>query len=85
MAWFFTPPQYDLKPVNTHRLLTFYNIPHAYTVLKRGSSYESIIAPPNEDWRDDTIDFIYMGGHLYEITAEEAALLTAAGYQPYED
>ena len=31
----------------------------------------------------DTAERVYLGGHVHEITAEEAAELTAAGYGAY--
>jgi hypothetical protein len=49
-------------------------------VVKRGSSYESVVSPPIELFSDETVDLIYQGGHKYEISSAEAALLNAAGY-----
>lgn len=80
MGYVFTPPQYELKPVNAGRLLSRYRFPYAYSVIKRGSTYENVIAPSIEAFTDDSIDFIYQGGHIYPVSDEEAALLIAAGY-----
>lgn len=84
MAWYFTPPEYDLKPARGGPLLSRYSFPYAYSVLKRGASYENVISPSVDLFTDPGIDFIYQGGHVYEVTPEEAALLEAAGYLPYE-
>lgn len=80
MSYIFQPPGYELKPVNAGPLLSRYRFPYAYSVVKRGTSYESIISPSVESFYDPDIDFIYLGGHIYTVTDEEAALLTAAGY-----
>ena len=80
MPYTFTPPTYTLKPVNAGPLLSRYQFPQAYSVIKRGDSYETVITPSNEVWQE--ADFVYLGGHKYEITDEEAALLIAAGYSP---
>lgn len=85
MGWVFTPPGYELKPVRAGRLLSRYRFPYAYSVIKRGSSYESVVSPSIDQFSDPAIDFIYQGGHLYPITDEEAALLIAAGYQPTQE
>ena len=86
MAWYFQPPQYELKPVNTHRLLTFYEFPNSFSVIKYvDGTYQTILSPSITQYNDPSTAFIYQGGHVYEITAEEAAALQAAGYQPYEE
>lgn len=85
MGWVFTPPTYELKPVNAGPLLSRYRWNYAYSVLKRGSNYESVVSPSIEMFDDPSIDFIYQGGHVYPITAEEAALLIAAGYTPTQE
>jgi hypothetical protein len=85
MAWVFTPPEYELKPANGGKLLSRYRFPYAYSVIKRGAAYESVIAPSIEQFTDPDIDFIYQGGHVYPISDQEAALLTAAGYQPTQE
>ena len=66
--------------MNAGPLLSRYRFPYAYSVVKRGAAYENIISPSIELFYDTTIDFIYQGGHVYTVTNEEAALLTAAGY-----
>lgn len=82
MPYTFTPPTYELKPARGGRLLSRYRFPYAYSVIKRGSSYETVTTPGIDLFSDPDVDFIYQGGHLYPITDEEAALLIAAGYSP---
>lgn len=82
MPYTFTPPTYELKPVLAGPLLSRYRFPYAYSVIKRGTSYEQVVSPGIDLFEDESVDFIYQGGHVYPITDEEAALLTAAGYEP---
>lgn len=82
MGYVFTPPEYELKPARGGVLLSRYRFPYAYSVIKRGASYENVISPSVDLFTDPDIDFIYQGGHIYPITDEEAALLIAAGYEP---
>lgn len=81
MAWFFSPPTYD-ESVRVQGSMT-YRQPTGYTVLKNGSSYTTKLSVTTTDF--DTADFVYQGGYTYPITADEAALLQAAGYQPFEE
>ena len=80
MSYTFTPPTYDLKPVHGGPLLSRYRMTTAYSVIKRGSEYETVITPEVETFFE--ADFVYIGGHEYQITDAEAALLIAAGYTP---
>lgn len=80
MPYQFRPPGYELKPVRAGRLLSRFRFPYAYSVIKRGASYENVISPGIDLFQDPNIDFIYQGGHVYDVSDEEAALLTAAGY-----
>lgn len=82
MPYTFTPPTYTLKPVNAGPLLSRYQFPQAYSVIKRGATYEQVITPSIEQFADPTVDLIYQGGHIYEVSDDEAALLIAAGYSP---
>ena len=85
VGYVFTPPGYELKPVLAGPLLSRYRFPYAYSVIKRGASYESVVTPSIEQFTDPDIDFIYQGGHVYPITDKEAALLIAAGYTPTQE
>jgi hypothetical protein len=85
MAYFFTPPTYTLKPARGGALLSRYSFPYAYSVIKRGALYETVVSPSVDLFNDPDIDFIYQGGHVYPITSTEAGLLTAAGYNPTQE
>lgn len=80
MAFFFTPPEYSQRPVNAGPLVSRYHFQYAYSVIKRGAVYENVISPAAELFFDEAVDAIYQGGHVYEVSAGEAALLQAAGY-----
>lgn len=78
---FFVPPTYELKPVHAGPLLSRYRWTYGYSVIKRGASYENVVSPSVDQFYDPAIDFIYQGGHKYEVSDAEAALLQAAGYE----
>lgn len=85
MGYVFTPPTYELKPVHAGPLLSRFRFPQAYSVIKRGATYETTVTPSIDQFADPDIDFIYQGGHVYPITNAEAALLIAAGYNPTQE
>jgi len=85
LGYVFTPPTYELKPARGGPLLSRYRWTYAYTVIKRGASYETVVSPNVGLFTDPDVDFIYQGGHIYPISDEEAALLIAAGYTPTEE
>lgn len=80
MAWYFTPPTFD----ESNRIVgsMIVKIPTGMSVIKNGSSYTTVQTVTTGAW--DTADMVYVGGHTYEVSAAEAALLTAAGYSPVE-
>lgn len=82
VGYTFTPPTYELKPARGGPLLSRYRFPYAYSVIKRGAAYETVISPSIDLFNDPAVDFIYQGGHVYPITDAEAALLIAAGFEP---
>ena len=82
MPFTFTPPVYLAAQQNSGILFSRYKIPRGYTIIKRGSLYEQVETPGNDAW--DDADMVYQGGHIYEVSAEEAALLVAAGYEVTE-
>lgn len=77
----FHTPSYELKPVLGGRLLSRYRFNVGVSVVKYGSEYEMVYTPSIDTW--DTADEVYLGGRVYEISDEEAALLTAAGFGQY--
>lgn len=80
VAYSFTPPTYTLKNVNAGPLLSRFTTTFGYSVVKRGTAYESVTTPDLGTFSD--ADFVYQGGHKYDISDAEAALLIAAGYTP---
>jgi hypothetical protein len=48
------------------------------TVLKENNVYRETSTPTSKEVA--AADVTYMGGHVYEVTAEEASDLVAAGY-----
>lgn len=80
MAWYFTPPTFDESSRIAGSMIV--KVPTGMSVIKNGSSYTTVQTVTTGAW--DTADMVYVGGHVYKITAEEAALLTAAGYTPEE-
>lgn len=44
-------------------------------ILKDGTVTET------QPWDNDTLERVYLGGHFYQISNAEAAILIAAGYQ----
>jgi hypothetical protein len=51
------------------------------TVLREGGVYSTVDSPSAD--RVAAASEVYMGGHAYEVTAAQAAALTAAGYTVY--
>lgn len=77
--WMFTPPSSrKIERIVTGSLR--YSYPEAISVVKYGSDYVEVSYPGYTTW--DRADFVYQGGHEYEVTDEEAAMLQAAGYEP---
>lgn len=79
--WMFTPPTYN-KRENRKDSRFGYNQAVGLSVVKRGSDYEVVASPDASLW--DTADMVYLGGHTYEVSSAEAALLMAAGHEPVE-
>lgn len=79
--YLFTTPSFEMKPVNGGRLLSRYRMKYGQSVVKYGSTYETVVTPSIDVW--NTADEVYLGGRVYEISDEEAALLTAAGFGQY--
>lgn len=84
----FTPPTVDDLPAllpttrGPARDLWKWHGGHARgrTVLKEGGAYSTVDAFAETQARLTAADFVYLGGHVYEVSAAEAAALTAAGY-----
>ena len=89
-TWFFEPPiAYDNPPTLPRPIPKYINA-HARwkggqrrgrSVLKTGSTY-TIIDTPSQD-QMDAADITYLGGHIYEVTTQEAYELWLAGFNVY--
>ncbi len=83
---YFTPPVvYDSPPSTseTSRGVLLYARhrppqPRGRSVVKIAGVYTTVDGPPME--LQNSAEVTYLGGHIYEITDEEAAALLAAGY-----
>jgi hypothetical protein len=80
MPYFFTPPTYTLKNVNAGPLLSRFQTTYAVSIVKRGSSFESVTHPDLTIFADPTVNIVYQGGHRYLVSDVEAGLLTSAGF-----
>lgn len=62
-------------------LWKFYKISRGITLLVSGSTVTETRYP----WQEDLLnyDYVYLGGHEYELTAAEVTILTNAGYGAY--
>ncbi len=63
-------------------LASRYAAPRSFSVLKVGSTYQTIQGPTTD--QVDAADIYYAGGHIYEVDETEAAALVAAGYDVQE-
>ena len=82
---YFTPPTVEraAEAAQSSRLFCRLKIPVGQSVLKSASgSYATVQNPADEDVSAAAI--AYLGGRTYEISDEEAADLTAAGYEVTE-
>ena len=77
----FTPPTVDEGIPNAGRLWRFYKITRGVSVLVQGSTVTQT-QYPDQQYLDD-FDYVYLGGHSYDISDAEAATLVAAGYGDY--
>lgn len=58
--------------------------PSGITVLKdQGGNYSQVVCPTSD--QVDAAAIAYVGGHEYDVSVDEAAALTAAGYGFYVD
>lgn len=78
----FTPPTVDEGPVADGPLFSRYKLRRGMSVVKDAEGAYSTVRFP---WLGDLLDAdtVYLGGHIYDITADEAVELTAAGYGEY--
>lgn len=78
MAYRFTTPTVSEGPLGQGRLFSRFRLVRGITVLKTDGEYVEVRYPSSEEVA--AADIAYIGGYSYEVSAGEAADLTAAGY-----
>jgi hypothetical protein len=61
-------------------LFSRYKRPSGITLLVQGTTVTEVTYPYQGDLQSGIYDYIYMGGHEYELTPAEVTILTDAGY-----
>lgn len=75
----FEPPTIRRRMDTRDRLFSRMSLDEGLTVLKSPlGSYTTVTNPTPE--QIDAAEICYLGGHVYEVDADEAESLTAAGY-----
>lgn len=74
----FVSPLFTNDRAGTDRFWGHLTVTHSKSILKIGSTYVPVQGPTNE--QIVAADITYLGGHIYTVSAAEAAALTAAGY-----
>ena len=82
MKYFFTTPTVEEGPAGDDWLFYRYRLPRADTILKNADGSYSHFRTPGLEQLENAVLF-YQGGHINEVSASEAADLTAAGYGAY--
>ena len=82
-AWIFLAPATPERVVGQDPLFTKLRIWRGATLLKSNGSYRTVWNPSPEEL--DAADVIYLGGHTYSVSEQEAASLMAAGYEVTRD
>lgn len=74
----FTPPTVEEGPAGFGPLFDRYRLSRGISVLKEGTSYRQVRTPTQDECEAATV--VYLGGHVYPISEDEATALVAAGY-----
>lgn len=80
--YIFKPPTVREGPAGGHWLFRRYYLDRGISVLKVDGEYYEVRTPSQDETALASI--VYLGGHEYEVSDEEAAELIAAGYEPEE-
>ena len=82
---YFTPPTVAraAETAERHPLFSRVKIPRGQSVLKAASGAYVTVENPTPE-QIDAATVAYLGGRTYEVSAEEATALTAAGYEVTE-
>jgi hypothetical protein len=57
------------------------DIPRGYTLIVNGTTVTEVQTPYQDDL--ENADYYFLGGHNYDITDQQAAVLIAAGYSEW--
>lgn len=76
-------PTYDENLWTTDPLFIRYKRPSGITLLVKGIEVTQVTYPYLGDLIDNAYDYIYMGGHEYDLSPVEVTILTDAGYGAY--
>lgn len=74
-------PTVDENLWTADRFWSRYRIARGISLLVSGATVTATQYPYQEDL--DSYDYVYLGGHVYDITDAEATVLTNAGYGGY--
>lgn len=74
-------PTYSENLWTRHPLFGRYKQDRGYTLLVSGSIVTQVTYPYQGDL--PAYDFVYLGGHEYDLTSAEVTILTNAGYGSY--
>jgi hypothetical protein len=74
----FITPYIKEGPAGNGRLFSFYGLNRGISVYKHGGVYYEARFLTQDEIQE--FDIFYIGGHKHNVSAEEAASLTAAGY-----
>lgn len=74
----FTSPVFITIPSGQDRLFARYKQTMSVSILKFGSTYKAIQFP--DDGVCTSADAVYLGGHTYDVSVDEANRLILAGY-----
>ena len=81
MPYIFKTPVVEEGPIGSHRLWQFYRLERGITVFRIDGNYYETQSVSQEEM--DMADVVYLGGHEYEVSDEEADNLIDAGYEEF--
>lgn len=76
-------PTYDENLWTTDILFQRYKRPSGITLLVKAGVVTQVTYPYLGDLLDGGWDYVYMGGHEYQLSPAEVTVLTNAGYGAY--
>lgn len=77
-TWRLSPPTIDEAPIGGGRLFAFFKMPRGISLLVTGETVTEKRFPSQDDL--EACDTYYLGGHVAELTEDEAQVLIDAGY-----